>query len=43
MIMRSYIKKEKDNIVVDALSRQYENEGSLFSLSLPVPNWIEEV
>jgi hypothetical protein len=36
-------KKGKDNVVVDVLSRQYEDEGSLFALSLPVPNWIEEV
>ena len=36
-------KKGKDNVVVDALSRQYEDEGSLFALSLPVPNWIEEL
>ena len=36
-------KKDKDNIVAYALSRQHEEEGSLFVLSLPVPNWIEEV
>jgi hypothetical protein len=36
-------KKGKDNVVEDVLSRQYEDEGSLFALSLPVPNWIEEV
>jgi hypothetical protein len=36
-------KKGKDNIVVDALSRQHEEEGSLFSLSLSVPDWFEEV
>jgi hypothetical protein len=36
-------KKGKDNIVADALSRQHEEDGSLFSLSLPVPDWIEEV
>jgi hypothetical protein len=26
-------------VVVDALSRKYEEEGSLFALSLPVPYW----
>ena len=36
-------KKGKDNAVVDALSRQYEDEGSLFALSLPLPDWIDEV
>jgi hypothetical protein len=35
-------KKGIDNVVVDAFSRKYEDEGSLFALSLPVPNWIEE-
>jgi hypothetical protein len=33
-------KKGKENVVVDALSRKYEEEGSLFSLSFLVPNWI---
>jgi hypothetical protein len=36
-------KKGKDNVVADALLRQYEDEGSLFALSLLVPNWNEEV
>jgi hypothetical protein len=36
-------KKGKDNLVVDVLSIQYEDEVSLFALSLLVPNWIEEV
>ena len=35
-------KKGKDNVVSYALSRQYEDEGSLFSLSLPIPHWIDE-
>jgi hypothetical protein len=30
-------KKGKDNVVVDALSQKYEDEGSLFSLSFIVP------
>jgi hypothetical protein len=36
-------KKGKYNIVADALSRQHEEDESLFYLSLPVPDWIEEV
>jgi hypothetical protein len=35
--------KGKDNVVVDALSRKYEDEGSLFSLSFIVPDWIQVV
>ena len=35
-------KKCKDNVVVDALSRKYEDEGSLFPLSSPVLEWVEE-
>jgi hypothetical protein len=31
-------KKDKENVVVDALSRKYEEEGSLFSLSFLVAN-----
>jgi hypothetical protein len=33
----------KDNVVVDALSRKYEDEGSLFSLSFIVPDWLQAV
>jgi hypothetical protein len=33
-------KKGKDNVVVDALSRKYEDEGSIFSLSLIIPYWL---
>jgi hypothetical protein len=36
-------KKGKDNVVVDALSQKYEDEGSLFSLSFIVPNWLQSV
>jgi hypothetical protein len=32
--------KGKDNVVADALSRKYEEEGSLFSLFFIVPNWL---
>jgi len=35
--------KGKENVVVDALSRKYEDEGSLFSLSLPLLDWLVEV
>jgi hypothetical protein len=34
-------KKGKDNIAVHALSRKHEEDGSLFSLSLPGHDWIE--
>jgi hypothetical protein len=36
-------KKVKDNVVVNALSRKYEDEGSLFSLSFIVPDWLQAV
>jgi hypothetical protein len=36
-------KKCKDNMVVDALSSKYENEGSIFSLSFIVPDWLQAV
>jgi hypothetical protein len=36
-------KKGKDNVVVDALSQKYEDEGSLFSLSFIVPDWLQVV
>jgi hypothetical protein len=36
-------KKGKDNVVVDALSQKYEDEGSLFSLSFIVPDWLQAV
>ena len=34
-------KKGKENVVVDALSRKYEDEGYLFSLSFIVPDWLQ--
>jgi hypothetical protein len=34
-------KKGKDNVVADALSQKYEDEGSLFSLSFIVPDWLQ--
>jgi len=30
-------------VVVDALSRKFEDDGSLFALSLPNHSWFEEV
>jgi hypothetical protein len=36
-------KKGKDNVVVDALSRKYEEEGYFFSLSFIVPDWLQYV
>jgi hypothetical protein len=36
-------KKGKDNVVVYALSRKYEDEGSLFSLSFILPYWLQDV
>jgi hypothetical protein len=36
-------KKGKDNVVVDALSQKYEDDGSLFSLSFIVPDWLQAV
>jgi hypothetical protein len=33
-------KKGKENVVVDALSRKYEEKGSHFSLSFIVVNWL---
>jgi hypothetical protein len=36
-------KKGKYNVVVNALSRKYEDEGSLFSLSFIVPDWLQVV
>jgi hypothetical protein len=36
-------KKGKDNVVADALSRKYEDEGSIFSLSFIVPDWFQAV
>jgi hypothetical protein len=36
-------KKGKENVVADALSRKYEDEGSLFYLSFIVPNWLQDI
>jgi hypothetical protein len=34
-------KKGKENVMADALSRKYEDKGSLFSLSFIVPEWFQ--
>jgi hypothetical protein len=36
-------RKGKDNVVADALSQKYEYEGSLFSLSFIVLDWLQAV
>jgi hypothetical protein len=36
-------KKGKENLVADALSRKYEDEGSIFSVSFIVPDWLQAV
>jgi hypothetical protein len=36
-------KKGKDNVVANALSRKYEDEGSIFSLSFIVPDWLQAI
>jgi hypothetical protein len=36
-------KKGKGNVVANSLSRKYENEGSIFSLSFIVPDWLQVV
>jgi hypothetical protein len=36
-------KKGRENVVADALSQKYEDEGSLFSLSFIVPDWLQSI
>jgi hypothetical protein len=38
-----FYKKGKENVVVHALSKKYEDEGSLFSLSFIVADWLQVV
>ncbi len=35
-------KKGHENIVADALSRQFEEESTMLAISLPIPEWIEQ-
>ena len=34
-------KKGRENVVVDALSHQFEDESTLLLIYLPIPDWIE--
>jgi hypothetical protein len=36
-------KKDKENVVADALSQKYEDEGSLFYLSFIIPEWLQAI
>jgi len=36
-------KNGKENVVVDALSKKHEEEGSFFSLSFLVASWMNEI
>jgi hypothetical protein len=36
-------KKGKDNVIADAIPQKYEDEGSLFSLSFIVPDWLQAI
>ena len=36
-------KKGKENVVSNALSTKFEDDGSIFALSLPNHSWLEEV
>ena len=36
-------KKGKDNMVVDALSRTFDDHVSLSSIYIPIPNWLRSV
>jgi len=40
--MRSFEIRKKENLVVDAISKKYEVEGSLFSLSFILHDWLNE-
>jgi hypothetical protein len=41
--MGDQVVKGKENVVVDSLSRKYEEEGSLFSLYFIVANWLQSI
>jgi hypothetical protein len=43
MNMRLFTGRENKNVVVDALSQKYEDEGSLFSLSFIIADWLQDV
>ena len=35
-------RKGHENIVADALARQFEEESTVLTIFLPIPEWIEE-
>ena len=35
--------KGKDNLVVDYLSRRFDDHASLLAISMPIPNWLQSV
>lgn len=35
-------KNGKDNVVAEAFSKKYEDDGSMFALSSPIPDWVNE-
>ena len=40
--MKILHKRGKDNVVVDALSRKYE-ETQFFAISIAIPEWLDEI
>ena len=36
-------KKGKDNLLVDALSRTFDDLASLSAISMPIPNWLQSI
>lgn len=34
-------KKGHENVIANALSRQFEEENTLLAISLPIPDWIK--
>lgn len=35
--------KGKENVVVDALSRKFEDQVALQALSSPIPQWLDKI
>jgi hypothetical protein len=35
-------KKDKENVVANVLSKQFEKDGSLLVFSFPSPGWLKE-
>ena len=36
-------KKGKNNLVANSLSHTFDDHGSLSSISIPIPNWLQSV